>query len=252
MFSFFKKKSKTPDLSEAPKDYAFLGTDIHSHLVPGIDDGAPDIETSLHMIKQMKELGYRKLISTPHIHPEFYDNTATKITTHFLEMKRLIDEQEHGVILDVAAEYYLGSTFLSTELPDGLLSFGEEKYVLVEVSMAGWQRQFSDMIFSIQSQGYIPVLAHPERYLFEENIKVYEEWKSKGMLLQMNLLAVAGYYGKGIKAAALRYMEHGLYDFCGTDAHHPRHLEVAAWMAAEQPEMMLKLKQYPHWRNSSL
>src|SRR5690606_2545510 len=190
MFSFFRKKPEPPDLSAAPRDFSFLGTDIHSHLVPGIDDGAPDTETSFYMIRRLKELGYSKLITTPHVQLEFYDNTAGKITNHFSSLKQDMAEGQLDMNIEVAAESYLDSYFLPSVLPDGLLHFGEEKYVLVEVSMAGWQRQFSDIIFTIQSAGYVPVLAHPERYLFEENIKVYEDWKSKGMLLQMNLLSV--------------------------------------------------------------
>ena len=229
-----------------------MGTDLHSHLVPGIDDGSPDLESSLEMIRRLKGLGYSKLITTPHVQMEFYDNNREIITSRFTQLKDFIDEQQLGMELGIGAEYYLDNFFLNSVLSDDLLCFGEEKYLLVEVSMAGWPRQFSDTIFSIQSRGYTPVLAHPERYLFENDINVYEEWKRKGLLLQMNLLSVAGYYGKSVKAAALRYLENGLYDFCGTDAHHLRHLDVAARMASEQPEMMLKLSQYAHWRNNTI
>lgn len=179
MFSFFKKKSEAPDLSAAPKDFSFLGADIHSHLVPGIDDGSPDMESSLDMIRRFKALGYSKIITTPHVQVEFYDNSKEAITNRFAQLKQFIDEQQLDVELGVAAEYYLDNFFLSSVLSDDMLGFGAEKYLLVEVSMAGWPRQFSDTIFSIQSRGYIPVLAHPERYLFEDNIKVYEEWKKK-------------------------------------------------------------------------
>ncbi len=254
MFSFFKKKTPAPDLSLAPKDFSFLGTDMHSHLIPGIDDGAPDAETSLEMIRRMKELGWRRLITTPHVQREFYDNDTEKILRHFEQHQRFIADQRLGDVqlVGAAAEYYLDNFFTLSVLPEGkLLHFGQQ-YVLVEISMAGWPRTFSDMIFSIQSRGYTPVLAHPERYLFENNIAVYETWKSKGMLFQMNLLSVAGYYGRGVKEQALHYLEAGLYDFCGSDAHGMRHIEGAARLAAENPEMMLKLGTYPHWRNSSL
>lgn len=254
LFSFFKKKAPQPDLSLAPKDFSFLGTDMHSHLVPGIDDGAEDAEMSLAMIRRMKELGWSKLITTPHVQREFYDNDSEKIRLHFERHQRFIADQRLGGIelAGVAAEYYLDNFFMMSVLPEEQLLPFAKNYVLVEVSMAGWPRTFSDMVFSIQSRGLVPVLAHPERYQFEENLKVYEEWKSKGMLFQMNLLSPAGYYGRGVKELALRYMDAGLYDFCGSDAHGMRHLEHAARMAEEQPAMMLKLSEYPHWRNSSL
>lgn len=250
MFSFFKKK-EAHGLSAAPTDFSFLGADMHSHFVPGIDDGSPDMETSLLLIRRLKELGYSKLITTPHIQLEFFDNNREKITTHFYRLQHFINDQRLGIALDIAAEYYLDNFFLNAVLPDGLLPFGDN-YVLVEVNMAGWPRQISDMIFSIQSAGFKPVLAHPERYLFEDDIKVYESWKSKGMFFQMNILSVTGYYGNSVKGLAERYMQAGLYDFCGTDTHHPRHADNLARLAHEQPAVMMKLAAYPHWLNRSL
>lgn len=251
MFSFFRKKAAQPDLSLAPVDFSFLGADMHSHFVPAIDDGAPDIETSLELIRRMKELGFCKVITTPHVLLEFYDNTREKISAHFEEMRRFIDDQQIGIELGVAAEYFLDNFFLPSVFPDGLLTFGDN-YVLVEVSMAGWPRQLSDMIFSIQSAGYTPVLAHPERYLYEEDIKVHLQWKEKGVLFQMNLLSVLGYYGKGVKQLAERYLDNKLYDFCGSDMHHIRHADNLAKMAKEHPGIMLRLSQYEHFRNNTL
>jgi len=251
MFSFFKRKPEAPDLSRAPRDFSFLGTDMHSHLVPGIDDGSPDFETSLEMIRKLKDLGYSKLITTPHSHLEFYDNTADKIRTHFDKLQRFIEDQRLGITLDIASEYYLDSLFPSALLPAGLLTFGDN-YVLIEVSMAGWPRTFSDLIFSIQSLGYKPILAHPERYLYEENIRTYQDYKSRGMFFQMNLLSLTGYYGKGVKVLAEHYLQEGLYSFCGTDTHHPRHVETLGRIARELPEIMLKLADYPHWLNRTL
>lgn len=249
MFSIFKRKKSGPS-EPPPQSFAFLGADMHSHLVPGIDDGSPDPETSVEMIRRLKELGFTKLITTPHVQREFYDNDREKISTHFDRLRRFVADQRLSMDLGVAAEYYLDSFFPQAVLPEGLLTL-HGKLVLVEVSMAGWPRQINDMIFSIQAQGYQPVLAHPERYLFEDNVKVYQEWKQKGVLLQMNLLAIAGYYGRTVKGLASKYMDAGLYDFCGTDAHHMRHLDHLGRMT-QQPELMQQLAAYPHWRNQSL
>ena len=251
MFSFFRKKAEQQEPMVAPTDFSFLGADMHSHFVPGIDDGSPDLETSLELIRRMKGLGYRKIITTPHVSLEFYDNNAEKITKHFDRLKRFVDDQRLGVELGIGAEYYLDNYFLPSVLPDGLLNFGK-RYVLVEVSMAGWPRQFSDMIFSIQAAGYTPILAHVERYLYEDNIKQYEEWKAKGMLFQMNLLSLSGYYGRSVKHLAENYLQHNLYDFAGSDMHHLRHADQLRRMATELPEVMSRLASYPHWRNASL
>ncbi|MBS1644421.1 MAG: histidinol phosphatase [Bacteroidetes bacterium] len=251
MFSFFKKKEPAPDLSLAPKDFSFLGADMHSHLVPGIDDGAPDLETSLQLIRGLHELGFKKLITTPHTHLDFYDNTREKITDNFTKLNRFITDHRLGLELGIASEYFLDSLFQNAILPHGLLSFGD-KYVLVEVSMAGWPRGFSDIIFGIQSLGYTPVLAHPERYLFEEDVRVYQEHQSRGMLFALNLLSLSGYYGTGVQHLAESYLKSELYQFCGTDLHHERHLSRLRRMATNHPEIMLKLAEYPHWRNTQL
>lgn len=252
MFSFFKRKPDSPDLSDAPRDFSFLGTDIHSHMVPAVDDGSPDLESSLLLINGLVELGYQKLITTPHVHPEFYNNTSAGLRTRFQHLKDYIKAQHVKVDLELGAEYFLDNYFLNGGLSDDLLCFGTQKFLLVEVSMAGWPRQFADIIFSIQSQGYTPILAHPERYLFEGDFRVYEEWKRKGVLFQMNLLSLSGYYGKGVKAAAMHFLDNDLYDFCGSDAHHQRHIEQLKMMAAERPELMIKLLHYGNWRNKEL
>lgn len=252
MFSLFRKKQEEPDLSAAPRDFSFLGTDIHSHLVPAVDDGAPDMESSLELIRGLLELGYSKLITTPHVYLEFYNNNSPGLRSRFQQLQHYVQTQGVKVDLGLGAEYFLDNYFLNDVLSDDMLYFGKEKYLLVEVSMAGWPRQFADIIFSIQSRGYTPILAHPERYLFEGDFRVYEEWKRKGLLFQMNLLSLAGYYGKSVKLAATYFLDHGLYDFCGSDAHHPRHLEQLKMMASQRPELMLKLLRYEKWRNSYL
>ncbi len=252
MFSFFKKKSSKPEVApeDVPKDFSFLGCDMHSHLVPGVDDGSKDLEDSLNLIRGLRDKGYKKLITTPHIQLEFYDNSAEKLRKHFTSLQRFIADQRIGVELGIAAEYYLDNMFMNGVLPDGLLSFGDN-YVLVEVSMAGWPRNFSDMIFSIQSLGYKPILAHPERYLYEENVKTYLDLKEKGMMMQMNLLSVLGYYGKTVKGLAEKFLEHNVYDFCGSDLHHERHLANVDKIVKEHPEIMVKLEKYG-FRNQSL
>ncbi|MBS1615183.1 MAG: histidinol phosphatase [Bacteroidetes bacterium] len=251
MFSLFKKKERMPDLP-VPEDFSFLGADMHSHLCAGIDDGAPDLETSLELIRSLKSLGYQRLITTPHVLPGIHNNNTETITTAYHRLQDFLTQHEPEMHLGVAAEYFLDNEFLTSILPQGLLCFGAEKFVLVEVSMAGWPRQFEDIIFSVQANGYTPILAHPERYLFEGDMQKYAGLKEKGVLLQMNLLSILGYYGKGVQQLASLYLEHKLYDFAGTDLHHVRHAAQLKRLATEQPAIMARLGAYEGWRNSSL
>ena len=250
MFSFFKKKPKEPELPPV-LDFSFLGTDLHSHLIPGIDDGSPDRDTSLALLSSLHRMGYRKIITTPHVHTEFYDNTIGRIQEHFAILTEHVQASNLDVELGFAAEYFLDNGFLKDVLPHGLLSFGKN-YVLVEVSMAGWPRNFDDMIFQVQAQGHTPVLAHPERYLFETNIDTYYKLKERGLLMQMNLLAPTGYYGSGVKALADEYLEAGLYDFVGSDMHHDRHARRVSLIPERQQELMQKLNGYGKFLNGTL
>lgn len=245
MFSFLKKKSTTPELKpdyHVP-DFSFLGADMHSHLVPGIDDGSQSLEDSIHFIKSLASLGIKKFITTPHIHGEMYDNDTRKVQGSFLGLQKYISENHPDIQLAVSAEYFLDSYFLSNVLPKGLMPFGNNQ-VLVEVSMAGWNRQFNEIIFAVQANGYKPILAHPERYIYETDIKVFENLRNKGVSLQMNLLSVIGYYGKSIKINAEKMLDARLYDYCGTDLHHQRHLDRIHQMPAEQQEVLWRLSEY--------
>lgn len=253
MFSFFKKnKSIAPEVVPGyhVPDLSFLGADMHSHLVPGIDDGSQSMEDSVHFVKSLVDLGIRKFITTPHIHGEMYDNDTTKVQGSFAPLKSYLAENYPDIHIQTSAEYFLDSYFLSEVLPKGLMPFGNNQ-VLVEVSMAGWNRQFNEIIFAIQTNGYKPILAHPERYIYETDIKVFENLRNKGVSLQMNLLSMIGYYGKSIKINAEKMLEAKLYDYCGTDLHHQRHLDRIRQMPAEQQEILWRLSEYG-FRNEEL
>jgi protein-tyrosine phosphatase len=243
MFSFFKKKNAPASITASITDFSFLGCDMHSHMVPGIDDGSQSLEDSIRFVTKLSELGFKKLITTPHIHGEMYDNDTIKVQSYFKKLQEYVQEHIPDLSIGVSAEYFLDNYFQDEVLPKGLMPFANNN-VLVEVSMAGWPRNFKDLIFNVQANGYRPILAHPERYLYETDTKIYEDLKAKGILLQMNLLSITGYYGKTVQDNATKMMERNLYDLCGTDLHHERHLAKIESMPAQYPEIMCKLNEY--------
>ncbi|GAA4448450.1 tyrosine-protein phosphatase [Rurimicrobium arvi] len=253
MFSFFKKK-KGPEPQIIPTyhvaDLSFLGGDMHSHLVPGIDDGSQSLEDSVHFIRSLREMGIRDFITTPHIHGEMYDNDTVKVQRTFEPLREYLKLHHPDMRIQTSAEYFLDSYFLSDVLPKGLMPFGDNQ-VLVEVSMAGWNRQFNEIIFAVQANGYKPILAHPERYIYETDIQVFENLKNKGVSLQLNLLSIIGYYGRSIKINADKMLEAGLYDYCGTDLHHQRHLDRIRMLPTEHQETLWRLSEYG-FRNREL
>lgn len=251
MFSFFKKKEQPLAASDPViKDFSFLVGDMHSHLVPGIDDGSQSLEDSVRFIENLYALGIKKFITTPHIHGEMYDNDTQKVQRYFQPLKDYLATHMPDVSIQVSAEYFLDTYFITHVLPKGLMPFGNNN-VLVEVSMAGWNRQFNEMMFAVQANGYHPILAHPERYLYETNMDVFAQLKDKGILMQMNLLSILGYYGKSIKINAEKMLQMGLYDFCGTDLHHDRHMAHIQDIPVKYQELLAQLNEYG-FKNSEL
>lgn len=251
MWSLFKKNRKPEDSREVVRDFSFLGSDMHSHLIAGVDDGAPTLEESLNLVRGLKELGYSKLITTPHVIGEFYPNTKEKLQEGHRQLQRFLADNHIRIPVELAAEYFLDNYFLAEVLPHGLLSFGDN-YVLVEVSMAGWPRNIDDILFNIQSLGYKPILAHPERYVFEDKAETFLRLKERGIKMQLNLLSVTGYYNKIIKVNADNYLKAGLYDFCGSDTHHARHVAKIGNMRQDMQEVLSRLYSYEGFLNRTL
>lgn len=230
MLTAFKKlfrKNNTDSL------LAELGVDMHSHILPGIDDGAETLEKSLEMVAVLGDLGYRKLIVTPHIMGDFYRNTPTGIREKLNLVKAAVKGKGWTIELDCAAEYYLDEWFLSkVKAEEPLLSFGNN-YVLIETSYINEPFNFKEIIFSLKAAGYTPVLAHPERYTYLYNrIEDLQEIHDSGVLFQININSFAGYYSPAAKKIAEKLVDLKLVHFVGSDAHSLRHLDVLPKAAA--------------------
>ena len=242
---FFKKKK------EISIDLAWLGTDMHSHLIPGIDDGAKDIATSIQLIKGLENLGYKKLITTPHVLWEIYANTPDIITQGLGELKAAMDKEGLNIELHAAAEYFMDDHFeeeLKKKTP--LLSISKNM-VLVEFSMLTAPFDVQKILFEMQMQGYQPVLAHPERYTYLSRSKnTYEDLKYAGCIFQLNLLSLTGYYGRSVQDLAEFLLKNDYYELAGTDLHHAQHLSALQKLSSSP--LYQKLKESSLLRNSSL
>ena len=218
MFSFFQKNSYLRDI--VPPNYI----DIHSHLLPGIDDGAQTLEQSYDLINGLTEIGFSQIITTPHIMHNVYENSFESINkTH---NQTLIDLKNIGVEpkLKAAAEYMLDDNFLHLLHSGKMLTLGD-KHILIEMSYLSAPLQLFEIIFDIQVAGYVPILAHPERYNFYHgNFSQYQKLKNAGCKFQVNLLSSIGYYGTAVNEAASKLLQSGMIDFAGSDVHHEKHL----------------------------
>ena len=219
MFPFLSRKPFLNDL--IPSNHV----DIHAHLLPGIDDGAKTIDDSIELMTGMQALGIEQFIATPHVMTAVWENTRSGIEANFESTINQLVAANQQFSLRPAAEYLLDGTFLELIHREPLLTL-KDNYVLVEMSYLSAPIQLYDIIFEIQLEGYKPVLAHPERYLFyHQNTREYHKLKQQGCLFQLNLLSVVGYYGAHVTQAAETILQKGMYDFVGTDVHHQNHLK---------------------------
>ena len=204
-------------------DYNYL-VDVHSHLIPGIDDGAQNISESIALITKLQELGFKKLITTPHIMSDKYSNDTATIINGLEKLKKELLKRDIDIEIEAASEYFLDKHFLNLLKQRDILTFGDS-YLLFELSYTSKPIFLESAIFEMISAGYKPVLAHPERYIFlHKNFEEYKWLKRKGLLFQINLNSFSGYYSKDVQKIANRLAEEGLIDFIGSDTHKQRQL----------------------------
>jgi tyrosine-protein phosphatase YwqE len=220
MLSIFKKTLPPPP------DLSGLVTDMHSHIIPGIDDGSTDVETSIELIRGLTGLGYKKFIATPHILWDIYKNDDSTIRPAYTELQQALKENNMDVSVSFAAEYFLDDhidDLIEQEIP--LLTI-KKNWVLTEFSFVSAPLDLKEKLFALQISGYQPIVAHPERYgYFSRDRKVYDDLKEAGYYFQVNLLSLTGYYGKGPQELAEYLVKKKYVDLLGTDLHHLRHLQ---------------------------
>lgn len=226
-FSFLFKDDSRKNEGPLP-----LRVDLHSHFLPGIDDGAVDLEESLSLLKYFEDQGYEKIITTPHIIQDLYQNTPETIFPVLEKVKIALKESGSNLKIEAAAEYYIDDRFIEwVEADEPFLTIGD-KYLLVETGFLNEPIYLREVLFKLRLKGYKPILAHPERYLYlQTKPEKLEELFDSGVFLQLNIMSLGGYYGKPAQDFAKMMIEKGFVHFLGSDCHRTRHLEPlqAAW-----------------------
>lgn len=219
MLNFFKKNKKK--LKEViPQGFV----DIHSHILYGLDDGAKTIEETKDLLQSLRSFGFEQFIATPHTTPLVWENTKEGILNQYENVCLQAELNKND--LRVASEYLIDDSFLKRLEHERLLAL-KDNYVLIEMSYINPPIQLYEIIMELASQGYQPVLAHPERYNFYKNdYDSFKRLKKAGCLFQLNLLSVTGYYGSGITEVADYLLKQNMYDFVGSDVHHQKHIQA--------------------------
>lgn len=202
-----------------------IAVDMHSHLVPGIDDGCKSLEESLVILQRMHELGFQKIITTPHTMWGGYDNTPETILSGANSLNEYLESKNFPLKVEASSEYYSDGHFDELIKAKNLLPFGKN-YILFELSYMFKPSNLGTTIFDLSVEGYRPILAHPERYnyLFDKDLKEYNKIKDSGAYLQLNLFSLVDAYGPAAKQIAHKLIDADLVDFVGTDIHNTMQL----------------------------
>lgn len=228
LFDFFTKTRQAQPL--------FFATDIHSHIVPGIDDGAPDLAASMSLLESMRRWGLRRVFASPHITVGSFENTSSTISEAFEPLRAEAAERFDDLHLAYSAENRVDELFLKNFAEGDLLTL-PGNFVLIENSYIQEPWSLDQIIFDMQVKGYRPILAHPERYAYYHKRDRYTALHSAGAAFQVNLLSLAGYYGKVEKKVAEELIEKGMVDYLGTDIHRESHARaISTYLASRDYE----------------
>lgn len=227
MFNLFRKKIDTPA-------ELFFHTDIHSHVIPGIDDGSPSADISAELVKRMKSWGLTRLIATPHVTESTFENTPETMDKAMETLKSELLSRGIDIELSRSAEYRLDDLF-GREFAAGNISPFPNDFLLVENSFIQEPWGLDETLFDLKVKGYNPILAHPERYSYYHDKKErYKKLHNDGTLFQVNLLSLAGHYGHDVRRAAEFLIKNDMVDFIGTDLHNERHADaIEAYLASK-------------------
>ena len=212
------------ELNLEQADLSILGVDVHSHLIPGIDDGAKTIEESIQLLTEFQELGFKKVVTTPHVMSDFYKNTPEIILGGLEKVREAIKEKGLTIEIDAAAEYNLDADFEPLIDAGNVLTFGDN-YVLFELPFISEPPMLNSIIWKLQTKGYKPVLAHVERYAYWHN-----DWekiaglKDRGVFIQLNINSLTGHYGPEVKKIGEKLVDLDMVDLLGSDCHNMNHM----------------------------
>ena len=219
---FFNRKA-----ADSLYDFSYITQDIHSHILPGLDDGSPNVETSIDLLKSLSAAGINRFICTPHIIGDMYRNTPESINGALDILKSACIDHGLDTQISAAAEYMLDDYFIELLRRKEPLLTLTGNYILTELSYSTLPGNLEQISFEINTSNYLPLMAHPERYhYYQKNYDAYFRLKELGFLLQVNLLSLTGYYGTAVARAANFLFKNNLVDFVGTDLHHLNHLNA--------------------------
>lgn len=219
IFSIFSRRREPVSLP--------FSTDIHCHILPGVDDGSPDAVTSADLVERMQAWGIRRIIASPHVTECSFENTPEILDPALEELRSELARRGNDIVVTRSSENRIDDYF-RTLLKAGQITPMPDNYILVENSFIQEPWQLDQFLYDLRIKGYRPILAHPERYYYYHGRTStrYDEMHRAGTYFQVNVLSLAGAYGKEEKKVAEQLIEKGYVDFLGTDLHNARHADI--------------------------
>lgn len=197
--------------------------DIHSHILFGVDDGCNSIQDSVDIIKKMKKIGFDKIVLTPHyIKGSNYvcDNNTKKLRLNLIN--KLLKENQIDVELILGNEVYINDEIDELIMSKQIFTINKSRYILIELPLYNKINNVEDIIYELKLKGYIPIIAHPERYLyFQKNRDELKKLYESGVYFQCNYGSIVGQYGKDATNLLIYLLQHNMVSFMGTDVHKP-------------------------------
>lgn len=193
--------------------------DIHTHVLPGIDDGAQDISESLEILQALADQGVTELVATPHIISGVYENSREIINEKIIEVQDLIREHQLNIVLHAGAELYCEPDVVSKVIKEDL-TLAQSNYVLIETALQRFPDNFEEILFNFQQEGFRPIIAHAERFSpFMNNIDYLLTIVNREIYVQMNSGSILGVYGNAVKDLALKMLDIGCVHVIASDVH---------------------------------
>lgn len=197
--------------------------DFHTHILPNLDDGAKSIEETFTLIKEAKEAGFTKIISTTHYFEGYYESNNIERKTWIDNLNSKIED----VKLYLGNEIFISDKIIEFIKENKAATIGNSKYVLFELPMNNKPMNLKETIYKLQDAGYVPIIAHPERYAYiQENPNLLVDLIEMGALFQANYGSIIGVYGNKPKEAIKKLLKNNMIHFLGTDVHRPNSIYV--------------------------
>ena len=201
----------------------FYNTDVHCHILPGVDHGSQSMEQSLEMLRAQADMGIKRVILTSHVTAVTFENTRETLTDSFLKLKDAVTDEGLDMELYLSAEYRMDEYFDKEYAADHLIPM-PGNHILLENSFQQELMNLDDLLFDMQVKGYRTILAHPERYPYYS--RRHKQLHNAGARFQINILSFTGYFGEEARDSALWLAKNGLIDYLGSDMHNVKHAYI--------------------------